>query len=104
MFRCRRGVPRVSGRGSAMPERRLPTGLTPRLLSREAAATYCGISTTLFDAHIVPAVAPLAIGGRRLWDIKKLDRWLDQQSELAHATDKRSVGERLNAGDQSARR
>ena len=87
-----------------MAERRLPSGMTPRLISREAAATYCGISTTLFDAHIAPSVPPVEIGRRNLWDIKKLDRWLDQQSELAHATDNRSLGERLNGGDQGARR
>jgi hypothetical protein len=85
-------------------EGRLPVGVTPRLLSREAAATYCGISPTLFDVHIVPAVPAVQIGRRRLWDIKRLDRWLDQQSEFAHASTPKSLGERLNGGDQGARR
>jgi hypothetical protein len=79
-----------------MGERRLPDGLTPRLLSRDAAATYCGISPTLFDEHVVPAVPALRIGARTLWDIKKLDRWLDEQSGFAHAGPGRSLGERLN--------
>ena len=87
-----------------MVQRRLPEGLVPRLLSRETAARYCGISPTLFDEQIVPKVPALQIGRRNLWDIKKLDRWLDQQSGLAHATDHRPVGERLNGGDQGARR
>lgn len=90
--------------GLAMADRKLPDGLTPRLLSRDAAAAYCGISSTLFDQHVVPAVSALRIGARRLWDIKKLDRWLDQQSELTHAGSSKSLGERLNAGDQGARR
>lgn len=91
-------------RGDGVAERTLPAGITPRLLSREAAAIYCGISPTLFDTHIVPSVPPVEIGRRNLWDIKKLDRWLDQQSGFVHATDNRSVGKRLNGGDQGARR
>ena len=88
-----------------MPERRrLPSGMTPRLISREAAATYCGISPTLFDEHIAPAVPPVEIGRRNLWDVKRLDRWLDQQSGLAHADGPAgSIGGRLN-GVQGARR
>ena len=84
-------------------ERSLPPGMTPRLLSREAAATYCGISPTAFDEHVAQAVKPIEIGRRDLWDVKALDRWLDQQSGLAHPVDTRSVGERLN-GDPGARR
>ncbi len=87
-----------------MAEQRLPAGITPRLLSREAAAAYCGISPTLFDEHIVPDVPALRIGARVLWDIKKLDRWLDEQAGFAHAGPTRSLGERLNVGDKGARR
>jgi len=87
-----------------MGEQRLPPGMTPRLLSREAAATYCGISPTAFDEYIGRVVRPIEIGRRNLWDIKALDRWLDQQSGLAHAVDARPMGERLNGRDQGARR
>jgi hypothetical protein len=87
-----------------MAERVLSAGMTPRLLSREAAATYCGISPTLFDEHLAEAVPPISIGRRNLWDVKALDRWLDTQSGLAHPVDSRSMGERLNGGDQGARR
>jgi hypothetical protein len=86
-----------------MAERALPAGMTPRLLSREAAATYCGISPNHFDEHLAEAVPPVFIGRRRLWDVKALDRWLDAQSGLAHSVDSRSMEERLN-GDQGARR
>ncbi len=87
-----------------MAERALPRGITPRLLSREAAATYCGISPSLFDEHVAAAVRPVEIGRRNLWDVRALDRWLDAQSGLAHPVDSRSMGERLNGGDQGARR
>ena len=87
-----------------MTERRLPDGMTPRLLSREAAATYCGISPTLFDEHLAEAVPPVGIGRRKLWDVKALDHWLDAQSGLTHPVDSRSMEERLNGGDQGARR
>ena len=84
--------------------RRLPDGLAPRLLSREAAAEYCSISPTTFDQHIVPAVPALKIGSRSLWDIKKLDRWLDEQAGFAHARPRLSLEDRLNGGDQGGRR
>jgi hypothetical protein len=88
-----------------MTERaRLPQGMTPRLLSRAEAATYCGISATLFDERLVDEIPPIRIGRRNLWDVKALDRWLDAQSGLAHPVDSRSMGERLNGGDQGARR
>jgi hypothetical protein len=87
-----------------MVDRRLPAGMTPRLLSRAAAATYCGISPNAFDEHVASAVKPIEIGRRNLWDVRALDRWLDQQSGLAHAVDNRSLRERLNGGDQGARR
>lgn len=62
---------------------RLPTGMTPRLLSRDAAAAYCGVSAETFETHV--PVRALALGARRLWDVKALDRWLDQQSNLGDA-------------------
>jgi hypothetical protein len=82
----------------------LPEGLTPRLLSRQEAAIYCGMSPTHFDEQIRPAVPPLDFGKHNLWDIKALDRWFDQRSGLAHAGSPLSIEERLNNGDQGARR
>jgi hypothetical protein len=46
--------------------------LTPRLLSREAAAAYLSISPVHFDQHVADMVPPIAIGRRVLWDIKSL--------------------------------
>jgi hypothetical protein len=87
-----------------MAERGLPIGMTPRLLSRDAAATYCGMSANHFEEHVAKAVQPLHFGKRYLWDIRALDRWLDQRSGLTHAVDTKSIGERLNGRDQGARR
>lgn len=63
----------------------LPAGLAPRLLSRNAAAAYCGVTAETFETHVRVHVAPIEIGARRLWDIKALDRWLDERSGLVEA-------------------
>ena len=65
--------------------RSFPTGITPRLLSRDLAAAYCGVTAETFEQHVRPHVRPIEIGARRLWDVKALDRWLDAQSGLADA-------------------
>jgi|AmaraimetFIIA100_FD_contig_121_60613_length_1197_multi_4_in_0_out_0_2 hypothetical protein len=85
-------------------QRRLPVGLTPRLLSRSAAAAYLGMSENHFDEHVAKVVPPLRFGRRNFWDIKRLDTWLDQQSGLAQGVDTRPIVERLNGGNQGARR
>jgi hypothetical protein len=85
-------------------ERKLPEGMTPRLISREQAAAYCGMSPNFFDEQVRQSVPPLDFGRRHLWDVKKLDRWLDALSGLAQPVDNRSMGERLNGGDPGARR
>ena len=64
----------------------LPAGITPRLLTREAAAEYCGVSANHFDAHVAKQVPAVEIGRRRLWDIKALDRWLDGQTGYVEAS------------------
>lgn len=63
--------------------RSLPVGMTPRLLSRDASAAYCGVTAETFEEHIRPHIPPIEIGARRLWDVKALDRWVDQQSGLS---------------------
>ena len=64
----------------------LPAGITPRLLAKEAAAEYCGVSAPHFEAHVARQVPAVEIGRRRLWDIKALDRWLDGQTGYAEAS------------------
>ncbi len=60
------------------------SGITPRLLSRDAAAAYCGINAETFEHHVRPHVPPIEIGARRLWDIRALDSWLDARSGLTN--------------------
>jgi len=57
-------------------------GITPRLLSRGDAASYCGVSATHFVQHVASKVPPIQLGRRKLWDIRSLNQWLDQQSGL----------------------
>ncbi len=55
------------------PDRPLPGW--PRLLPRELAAAYCGVSVNHFLAHVpVPA---MELGAKRLWDRLAIDAWLD---------------------------
>jgi hypothetical protein len=63
--------------------RRLPTGITPRLLSKDAAAAYCGVVAETFEKHVRPHVPPTFIGTRALWDVKVIDRWIDERSRFA---------------------
>jgi len=54
----------------------------PRMLSREQAAAYLGVSPTLFDAEVAKGLwaQPIrrgAKGGRVTWDRAALDRALD---------------------------
>jgi predicted DNA-binding transcriptional regulator AlpA len=52
----------------------------PRGLSREFAAAYIGIGTTLFDQLIEQGVLPkpARLQGRVIWDRRRLDRHLDR--------------------------
>jgi hypothetical protein len=61
-----------------MSEPRLPLGVTPRLLSREQAAAYLGISVNHFDRHCTQ-VPVIELGQRRLYDIRVLDAFIDAQ-------------------------
>ena len=61
------------------------------MLSEDAAAAYLGVHRETFEQHVRPYVPPVEIGAPKLWDIKALDHWLDQQSALAEAW--RPVGE-----------
>lgn len=59
----------------------------PRVLRRELAAAYCGISASTLDAAVsvgrIPR--PFAIAGNvRGWLRDDLDRWLDEQRDAAN--------------------
>ncbi len=52
--------------------------MPPRMLTKEQASAYCGVSTNTFASNC--PVPPIAMGkGDRLWryDIRELDRWID---------------------------
>lgn len=65
--------------------------IQPRLLNKEQAAAYCGISSAVFG-NVCP-VTPVALGeGDRMrrWDKSALDAWIDGLSgkrEDAEAVD-----------------
>ena len=63
--------------------RTLAENLTPRGLDRVEAAQYVGIGVTLFDRLVndrrMPA--PKRAAGRKVWDIKALDRAFDALPE-----------------------
>ncbi len=59
-----------------------------RLLSRQEAAAYCGMSVPVFE-RLCP-IAPLDLGGARLhrWDVARIDAWIDSmQGQLIASND-----------------
>jgi hypothetical protein len=64
----------------------LPANMPPRLLSRDQAAEYCGVSGVHFSETIGKDVPPIEIGRRLVWDVRALDRYLDVRSGLAEPT------------------
>jgi hypothetical protein len=67
----------------------------PRLLSREEAARYVGVSPVVFENEVKQGVWPPALRrgprqGRQTWDRLALDRAADQASGLAEAP--RAIG------------
>jgi predicted DNA-binding transcriptional regulator AlpA len=51
-----------------------------RGLSRDEAAMYCGISSTLFDRLVTDGrmPGPCRIDGRKVWDIRAIDVAFDE--------------------------
>jgi hypothetical protein len=79
----------------------LPASLPPRLLTREQAAEYCGVSVDAFEARC--PVRPHQWGRRKLYDRKLLDLTLDQWSGIrASSSDDEPENEalrRVRAGE-----
>ncbi len=59
---------------------------TPRLLSRQQAAAYCGVSPETFDDYRRRGIVPGPISGTNRWDRKLIDIWLDKASGIASTT------------------
>lgn len=58
--------------------------MTPRLVNREKAAAYCGVSANTFAAHVEPHLAAVEIGTRRLFDVRAIDAWIDRGRTWHH--------------------
>lgn len=52
-----------------------PPARWPKMLDRRTAAEYCGVSVNHFLTHC--PVAPTLIGGKKLWNRRGIDAWLD---------------------------
>ena len=75
----------------------------PRLLSREEAARYVGVSPAVFEGEVKQGVWPPALRrgarqGRQTWDRLALDRAADQASGLSD-----SSGHPPGPGDEAAK-
>jgi predicted DNA-binding transcriptional regulator AlpA len=57
-------------------------GIAPRLLTREQAAAYCGLSVHGFSDWVKAGRLPGPIRGTTRWDRKAIDAALDQASGL----------------------
>jgi hypothetical protein len=63
--------------------------MTPRGLTREKAAEYCGCETvTAFDRWVRKGIVPGPIPGTRRWDRKAIDVALDKISGLTAKAEK----------------
>jgi predicted DNA-binding transcriptional regulator AlpA len=69
--------------------------LPPRLLDREDAANYVGLSPNAFDQEVragtFPAPFPLTKIRRRLWDVRALDAALDRAAGLGSKANDREA-------------
>jgi hypothetical protein len=94
-----RSVNRSAGRdrGRARIKSKLPFGITPRVLTREQAAEYCGYeSLEAFQRWVREGIVPGPIPGTNRFDRHAIDRALDRRSGLLDSEDQ-SFEERMAA-------
>src|ERR1700730_2665117 len=58
------------------------TGIMPRVLSRDQAAAYCGISARAFSEWVRLGRLPQPIPGTCRWDLRAIDAALDLASGI----------------------
>jgi hypothetical protein len=81
--------------------------ISPRLLTKEQAATYCGVSAATFST--VCPVAPIALNQSkklRRYDLQLLDKWIDGLARADTLTDSdwlAKMDERDDDGGKSSR-
>lgn len=73
---------RVAGNLSS-PNRLISSPPRPRMLTREQAAAYCGLSVRGFSRWVRQGLLPAAIPGTARWDLKAIDIALDSASGLS---------------------
>lgn len=71
-------------------------GITPRGLTRDDSAEYCGIDPATFDNWRHSGKLPGPIPGTKRWDRKALDLALDRLSSIE--TEPQSRGDFANVG------
>jgi hypothetical protein len=57
-----------------------------RMLKKSAAAAYCGLSVTDFERNC-KAVSVIYPNGKKMWDVRDLDAWLDALKAGQDVTD-----------------
>lgn len=78
----------------------LAYGITPRLISPQAAAFYCGMSDDDF-VNFYRGRSIRSRSGKVLYDIRLLDDWLDQLGRRGtHAADPAKLLENLGRGNR----
>lgn len=71
----------VGGERPVAGAKRVPI---PRLaLSKQEAAQALGVSVNFFEAEIAPELPMIRRGRRRLIAVRAVERWLEQQADLA---------------------
>jgi hypothetical protein len=68
--------------------------VTPRLISKSEAATYCGLSLSSFSDWQRRGIVPGPVPGTHRWDRKALDSALDKMSGIT------TQSEEISAYDQ----
>jgi predicted DNA-binding transcriptional regulator AlpA len=61
----------------------MATEFIPRLLTRDQAATYCGLSRQAFSTWVRQGRLPGPVFGSARWDLRAIDAALDSASGLA---------------------
>ena len=57
--------------------------IAPRLVSRQEAAMYLGVSKRHLVAAIDPELRRLSVGRRVLYDLRDLDAWIERRQAQA---------------------
>ena len=55
----------------------------PRLLARNQAAMYLGVSLSTFSAWVKAGYLPPPVFNSKQWDRRGIDAWLDRESGIA---------------------